>query len=278
MNINCRSVVEKKVEFQYFTDQTKPDIIVGTESWLTDNHYNSEIFDTDQYSIFRKDRKGRRGGGVFLAIKHSLNPVSQPELDTSAEVIWAKIDIPGLKNVYICSFYKPSENDEDSLVSLRSSLSKIPHSSAIWALGDFNLPNIDWDKAQTKENCSHKSIYDKFFEMMHDFALEQMVKEPTRDNNILDLFLTNTPNLVQSTKTLPPPLGQGDHDIVHHELKITLGRNRQKPRPVKLYKKTDWDGFRSAMEDYQSDYFKTSSNMPVNSKWNLFKTTLNKLS
>ena len=72
-----------------------------------------------------------------------------------------------------------------------------------------------------------------FFDIIHDFALDQMVKEPTSDNNILDLFLTNTPNLVQSTKTLSP-LGQGDHDIVHHELKIKLGRNSQKPRPVKL--------------------------------------------
>ena len=103
VNINCRSVVDKDTELKYFTDQTKPDIIVGTESWLNDNHYNNEIFDTEQYSIFRKDRKEKRGGGVFLAIRHSLNPTCQPELDSSAEIIWAKVDIPGLKNVYICS-------------------------------------------------------------------------------------------------------------------------------------------------------------------------------
>ena len=140
--MNCRSVVDKRTELKYFTDQTKPDIIAGTESWLNDNHYKSEIFDTQQYSIFRKDRKEKRGGGVFLAIKHSLNPVSQPELDSSAEVIWAKVDIPGLKNVYICSYYKPKVNDENILKGLRS-LSKIPHSSIIWTLGDFNLPHID---------------------------------------------------------------------------------------------------------------------------------------
>ena len=203
MNINCRSIVEKRTELKYFTDQTKPDIIVGTESWLNDNHYNSEIFDTEQYSIFRKDRKGKRGGGVFLAIKHSLNPTSQPELDSSAEVIWAKVDIPCLKNVNICSYYKTKENDEDSLEGLRSSLSKIPSSSIKWALGDFNLPHTDWDKTQIKDSCNHKPIYEHIFDIVHDFALEQMVKEPTRDNNTLDLFLTNHPNLVQSTKHYP---------------------------------------------------------------------------
>ena len=91
VNINCRSLVDKRTELNYFTDQTKPDIIVGTESWLNDNHCNSEIFDTEQYSIFRKDREWKRGGGVFLAIRHSLNPTSQPELDSSAEIIWAKV-------------------------------------------------------------------------------------------------------------------------------------------------------------------------------------------
>ena len=97
MNINCRSVVDKNTELRYFTDQTKPDIIVGTESWLNDNHYNNENFDTEQYSIFRKDREEKRGGGVFLAIRQSLNPTCQPEQDSSAEIVWTKVDIPGLK-------------------------------------------------------------------------------------------------------------------------------------------------------------------------------------
>ena len=43
------------------------------------------------------DRKNRKGGGVFLAIKHYLNPVGQPELDSESEIIWTKIDLPGLK-------------------------------------------------------------------------------------------------------------------------------------------------------------------------------------
>ena len=89
-----------------------------------------------------------------------------------------------------------------------------------------------------------------------------MVKEPTRDNNTLDLFLKNHPNLVQSKKT--PPLGQGNHDIVHHELKIKLGRYKQKQRPVKFYKKTDWDGFRTDMAEYQTEFFKLSENMNTN--------------
>ena len=44
-----------------------------------------------------------------------------------------------------------------------------------------------------------------------------MVKIPTCEVNILDLFLTNQPGKVHATKTLPS-LGSSDHDIVFHEI------------------------------------------------------------
>jgi len=66
-----------------------------------------------------------------------------------------------------------------------------------------------------------------------------MVKIHTRINNILDLFLTNIPNEVHETKTLPG-LGSPDHDIVFHEIKVKRGRIKQIPRQVKSYKKVTW--------------------------------------
>ena len=253
-----------------------PDIIVGTESWLNDTHSNNEVFNTESYSIFRKDRKNRKGGGVFLAIRHSLNPVSQPELDSDSEIVWAKIDIPGLKNVFVCSFYKPSENDSKSIDELEKSLSKIPRTSHSWALGDFNLPNIDWQTEQITPSCPCPSVYESFVSTVHDFGLEQVVKEPTRGKNILDLFLLDQPSLLHSTQILPP-LGTGDHDIVYHELKINLRRRQQKQRPIKLYKKTDWTGFRKEMSDYQQVYHNQVTGSDTNTKWTEFKKALNQM-
>ena len=61
---------------------------------------------------------------MFLAIKHYLNPVGQPELDSESEIIWAKIDLPGLKNVFICSFYKPKGNDHEGAAARRHPVRK----------------------------------------------------------------------------------------------------------------------------------------------------------
>jgi hypothetical protein len=47
----------------------KPDILIGTETWLSEDVSNSEIFPPD-YSAIRKDRppnaKGQTHGGIFM--------------------------------------------------------------------------------------------------------------------------------------------------------------------------------------------------------------------
>ena len=219
----------------------------------------------------------RKGGGVFLAIKHYLNPVGQPELDSESEIIWAKIDLPGLQNVFICSFYKPKKNDHESIDALRNSLSNIPKTSCIWALGEFNLPHIDWETEQIKSSCPCKHVYESFLDTLHDFSLEQVVKEPTRIIFSICFFLPNHPWSIVLRYPPPPLLGQGDHDIVHHELKTNLGKRKEKQMPIKLFEKTDWDGFRSEMKAYYQTYLENHSSCDTNTKWTEFKNALNNL-
>ena len=55
-----------------------------------------------------------------------------------------------------------------------------------------------------------------------------------------------------------------------HELKIILDRKQQKRRPIKLYKKTDWAGFRNEMEEYQKTFQENFSASATNTKWSEF--------
>ena len=81
-------------------------------------------------------------------------------------------------------------------------IEKIPQNSHIWILGDFNLPDMNWSNESPSDTCRLKELHDTFKENMINHNLEQMVKIPTRNNNILDLFLTNIPSQVHETKTL----------------------------------------------------------------------------
>ena len=54
-------------------------------------------------------------------------------------------------------------------------------------------------------------------DILDDYSLVQIVTEPTRHDNVLDLILTSNPTLVSKVECLP---GLSDHDIVLAEVAI----------------------------------------------------------
>ena len=67
--VNCRSLKNKIPEFQHLIHSTECNVIIGTESWLTDDVSDNEIF-PKSFTIYRKDRISRSGGGVYRAVKN----------------------------------------------------------------------------------------------------------------------------------------------------------------------------------------------------------------
>ena len=163
-----------------------------------------------------------------------------------------------------------------SISELWKSIKKIPPNSMIWILGDFNMPDIDWSNENVKNSCKLKTFYDNFLENLTNFNLEQMVKIPTREENTLDLFLTNQPGRVHTTKTLPS-LGSSDHDIVFHEISVPIGRPIQPKRKIKLHGKANWQNFKDDITSF-NESFQSESESDPNKLWITFKTELDRLS
>ena len=89
--VNCRSIAKKKPELLNLLEATQADVIIGTESWLTDSISDSEICPPG-YTMFRKDRASGIGGGVFLMISSEF-VCSDPGFPCPKEVemVWAQI-------------------------------------------------------------------------------------------------------------------------------------------------------------------------------------------
>ena len=87
--------------------------------------------------------------------------------------------------------------------------------------------------------------------MINDFSLFQMVIEPTRQSNILGLFLTSNSTLIQRVSILP---GLGDHNVVSVVGCLKPAIQKQKPRKVHLFSKADWVKLKSHMKDFQSRF------------------------
>ena len=81
------------------------DVVIVSETWLTEEVSSCELIMSDDYFIVRKDRAGRRGGGVLVAIKKTLH-VEKCDIISSFEGVWARIRTP-TACLLVIACYKP---------------------------------------------------------------------------------------------------------------------------------------------------------------------------
>ena len=121
-------------------DDIQPHIIGITESWANNDITYAELR-LEGYAMFRKDRKGRRGGGVLLYIKDTIPAYAvqlQEEADCN-EAIWCKL-VTGHTIVTIGVVYRcPNITKQNSEVCKGDCI----------IMGDFNHGNIKWDSLQS---------------------------------------------------------------------------------------------------------------------------------
>ena len=129
-------------------DSTNPDIVIATETWLDPTITNNQVFPPN-YTVWRKDRENSKGGGVLIAVKNRPTYLSSdvPELQTTCEIIWIKINIVSCNTLYICSFYNPNTSDGNSMINFSESINRAANIKDAFLLigGDFNLPGWDWE-------------------------------------------------------------------------------------------------------------------------------------
>ena len=93
-------------------------------------------------------------------------------------------------------FYRSHKygNSIDYLDQLRDSLRNASKNKngQIYLAGDFNLPDIDWSNRAVQPGSHYSALSNHMLDICNEFGLDQMVNEPTRVSNILDIFLTTT--------------------------------------------------------------------------------------
>ena len=104
--VNAILCCEKILLINIMVDDIKPQIIGITESWANNDITNAEL-GLEGYVMFRKDRIGRRGGGVLLYIKDTI-PAYEVQLYEEAdcnEAIWCNL-VTGHTTVIIGVVYR----------------------------------------------------------------------------------------------------------------------------------------------------------------------------
>ena len=137
----------------------------------------------------------------------------------------------------------------------------------------FNLPGIDWDNVVVNPKAANKSQCELLLSSLDTHALAQIHKEPTREENILDLLITNKPAcLIKSSHSVP---GISDHCAVVTEQDIDPPYRRTKPRPVRQFKKANWEAIRQQIRSCWTSFSENSPSCSVNENWLRLKYILN---
>ncbi|XP_071144075.1 uncharacterized protein [Mytilus edulis] len=272
LNVNFQSIRNTHSELINLIESTKPDIIVGTETWLDSSIKDSQYF-PDGFNIYRNDRN-LSGGGVPIAVNDTYITSSVTELQTDCEIAWCKMEIVGHKTVYLSSYYNPKTSNEKGYNEYGISIeraSKIRNAFIISA-GDFNLPGWDWTTKEIKMHTQCVTYHEKFADILDDNGMAQLVTKPTRGLNTLDLVVTNHPESFMRVETLP---GLSDHEIVFTEVNLNPRKSIQKPRIIPLYRKANWENMKLDLNKLHQDItLMNEQKAGVNKLWTHFQTKL----
>ena len=119
-----------------------------------------------------------------------------------------------------------------------------------------------------------KQLSQQFLDRVEDNGLHQMVDEPTRGDNILDLVLTGNRDMVD-TVTVEENFGTSDHRRTDINIRLPVPRINYEPRKIYLYSKGDYTAFES--EARKIDWETTIKGKNIEERWTKFKQEYNKL-
>ncbi|KAK4827580.1 hypothetical protein QYF61_019482 [Mycteria americana] len=237
---NARSMGNKQEELEAIVRQENYDMVAITETWWGDSHNWSAAM--DGYKLFRRDRRGRRGGGVALYVRESLDSLELNDGDDRVECLWVRIRGKANKaDIVVGVCYRPPNQDEETDELFYKQLGEASRSLALVLVGDFNLPDVCW-----KYNTAERKQSRRFLERVADNFLTQLVSEPTREGAPLDLLFTNREGLV-SDVMVGGCLGQSDHEMIEFLIRGEAARGVGKTATLD-FRRADFSLFRRLVD------------------------------
>ena len=187
-----RSVVsaEKRALLSADLEKHRPDIVGLTETWLDDSIEKLDILGYQLVS--RRDREktrvsGLNHGGIALYSRVGGILVTHLEDSRVAERSWHVIhtDVGG---ILLCLWYRPPGADASEITSFDDELTRLSVDTiGALVVGDMNI----WQKSWLKHSPTNTADGERLHQVCKAHSLKQLVSEPTRGRNLLDLALSS---------------------------------------------------------------------------------------
>ena len=229
------------------------DIVFITETWLKP-HFADALICPAGYTILRKDRLDKRGGGVLVLFKSHINIVEvNINLPHLPDIEYICIDVIVNRSIisprFFCIYLPPNRANEKEIILLMSSYIKkhMHKASQFYLLGHYNMPHINWQSLS-----SSTSTGDIFLDFCNEESLQQHIDFPTHNSgSLLDLLLCDefSSRNLNSIESAPPLTATCDHNIINFSL---FYENISKPQdtilPYLCYKKGNYELINSKLD------------------------------
>ena len=207
------------------------------ETWLDKSIKSVSI---DGYvCVGRRDRKsGQKCGGIATYARSGLaTQITLLEDSMSAERQWLLIHADQ-GPILLCNWYRPPD-DATSVETLEEEWQR--HAEVALKriiVGDLNLHQRSWLRHSSGDTPLGKEMHEKVSRM----GLSQIVKEPTRNDHLLDLVLTDCEDVTAAV------CGKiTDHRLVLTTMRARIPECKVRERTVWDFKKADWAGLEAAV-------------------------------
>jgi endonuclease/exonuclease/phosphatase family metal-dependent hydrolase len=249
------------------------DVVYICETWLNDSVMSAEIL--TGYNIYRKDRPGRTGGGVLIAVMSDIRSSHRKDVERD-NIEFAVVELvkDSTKSVILYTVYLP-EPRQDELHQLSLSLQGNPESACVVIVGDFNLPTLHWSPDESVLNYTGGSTENnEFCVLMKDNFLQQFIRGPTHiARNKLDFLLSNSPEIIDNISTFTPVESKfpSDHYLVNFSIRLKFKRAMSVKRKSYNYMRANFEYLRCRLQRLSPEMLETNDVDIYWSQWkNLF--------
>ena len=162
------------------------------------------------------------------------------DINTDCEAVACKVELSDNRTLIVLVIYRPPNRDlqyTQSICNLIEYLCCTFVNAIIWITGDFNLPNINWELNTVVSNAYPLELCNMLLDISSTSGFTQLVDSPTRGNNILNLFLTNTPGLIDVVNVSS---SISDHKLIIIKSPLAATLTESQVHTIFLWQHADW--------------------------------------
>ena len=258
-----------------------PDILIITEVYPKtgkSTDITEQELQIEHYNLYRSNVE-ENSRGVAIYVKDTVSSTLNLELTNHSfnENVWVNIQLNEKETFLIGGVYRSPQSSTENNDLLLDLLEKVKREkfSNVLILGDFNLPEINWELWTTNRSENHLSY--KFLECLRDNFWEQTILSPTRwvndqPGNVLDLCVTDNSDIVKNLE-ITTRLGNSDHLSVEIELIFPKHVSQSYTEKRNFYK----GDYASANEKLSSVNWACMLDMDLETSWQYFSSEVSNI-